>query len=308
MAQLADVDPWVSGHIFFEELDVEATDRFVVNIIAPCLREGVRTGLIRSYFFIRYRELGPHVRVRILPRAGSHDATQEWLSLHVEASTGEYSLGVPAGPIPSAARTSSCKSLLWLPYVPELERYGGDAAVQVAEMFFRESSDITFTVLRQIADGTADRLGVGLASMLVLLRLLVGVDTRAAALANEFARGICDMIGIDPVITARVVNDVHSTGPLVPAICDIWEGAGVGDLPEPLDKYADAVRVAESHLAPLFPVADANGVGGVGRVVQIGTSYMHMTNNRLGLSNLDEAHLAYLISIGLSHRGQMIPV
>lgn len=68
----------------------------------------------------------------------------------------------------------------WVPYVPEVDRYGGPAGLAVAESHFRVSSDLCLELIQGIYEGSLGREAMGIAATVVLLSALIG-DRRAAA-------------------------------------------------------------------------------------------------------------------------------
>ncbi|MDX3661449.1 thiopeptide-type bacteriocin biosynthesis protein [Streptomyces sp. ID05-26A] len=107
-------------------------DTFVAETLAP-----VMAG--QEWYFLRYWETGPHLRVRIR-NAQNVDKLEVRLRELIAAQDFEYEEGDPD----------------WLPhgdvreveYVPETERYGGPAALPIAEEVFCHSTEVAVAVLK----------------------------------------------------------------------------------------------------------------------------------------------------------------
>lgn len=70
---------WQSYHVFLQEGLGAAADAFLVDGIYPEIRRQEESGRLKRFFFIRYSEGGPHLRLRLLP-----DSDQSALPLEEE--------------------------------------------------------------------------------------------------------------------------------------------------------------------------------------------------------------------------------
>ncbi|RKT03388.1 thiopeptide-type bacteriocin biosynthesis protein [Streptomyces sp. 3211.6] len=135
-------DAWHSHHVFLH-CATEDTDAFLVREAAPLLDGLVAAGEADRWFFIRYAEDGPHVRVRV---RGLAPAAAARLPAELARAAGE----VPSVPGPW---TSAHGEVRAVPYVPETDRYGGPRALPLAEEVFADSSQVVLRVLRDLAAG-----------------------------------------------------------------------------------------------------------------------------------------------------------
>lgn len=107
-------------------------DAFIADALAPVM-EG------QEWYFLRYWETGPHLRVRI-KNAQNADKLEVRLRELIAAQDFQQEPGEPD----------------WLPhgdvreveYVPETERYGGPRALPIAEEVFCHSTDVAVAVLK----------------------------------------------------------------------------------------------------------------------------------------------------------------
>lgn len=76
---------WNSYHIHFSAGLGAAADGFLADLY-PKMEQQQADGHVRRYFFIRYSEGGPHVRLRISPSATGMEPVQTTLRQSVEAS------------------------------------------------------------------------------------------------------------------------------------------------------------------------------------------------------------------------------
>lgn len=158
---MADHD-WVSAHVFFHgDLDVLLTD-----VLVPLAGE-----LPGEFFFLRYWDGGPHLRVRARTAAGAGRAEVRRL---VGARFGDYLARNPsadrwsnatyaplAAQLAAKERVSSPtialepnNSVAFLDYEPEHDRYGYGASMRAVERHFAESSRLALPVVAMGAPAT----------------------------------------------------------------------------------------------------------------------------------------------------------
>jgi hypothetical protein len=150
---------WVSAHVFYHgDLDV-----LVGELISPLTRELVRRRLGRQFFFLRYWDGGPHIRLRVRPARGrSGDEVRELIERRCE----EYLRRRPAPdrideqeyarsaahmarweattPLP---RMYPNNSVVFIPYMREGHRFGDGKSILAIERHFGESSQIALEML-----------------------------------------------------------------------------------------------------------------------------------------------------------------
>ena len=59
---MADRD-WISAHVFYSD----GLDRLLTEAVRPLVGELIAARLVRAYFYLRYWDGGPHLRLRVLP-------------------------------------------------------------------------------------------------------------------------------------------------------------------------------------------------------------------------------------------------
>lgn len=139
------IDEWrarnelpLENWIYFEiYLGQGSADEFVSTHLRHVTAELRACGLLKDWFFIRYQsELGFHLRVRVRPT--DEERRQEL----TDAMLRRF-------------RPLQSSGLLWRVriegYEPEVERYGGTAALWICEELFSERSEVIADVLAQLA-------------------------------------------------------------------------------------------------------------------------------------------------------------
>jgi lantibiotic biosynthesis dehydratase-like protein len=295
-------EPWTSLHVFHRG----GTDRLIVDAVGPL----VRSPEIDRFFFLRYWEGGPHLRLRIrqgVVEERARAVLEEYLAAH--PSTGVWDPGQYARAAGGLARAEGLEhydrrlrlgdGVESIPYLPETEVFGGPEATDAVERHFTDSSRIALAVL-----GRAPERGrlLGFASAALLLALaawepdsaLVGetlARTRPRwdlpSAREHFARQREALVG-QALRCRRIATGAERASGLVGAW---WTSV------DTLHRRILACQAGgRFHPAP----ADSSfcPAGGsrerADRVVLL-IRCVHLLCNRLGLSAPEEAHLRHLI-------------
>ncbi|MFD7630233.1 thiopeptide-type bacteriocin biosynthesis protein [Streptomyces sp. NPDC059851] len=298
-------DTWHSLHLFLHS-GTEDTDRFLVREAAPLLdRLTGPGGSATRWFFIRYGEDGPHVRIRVrgLGAPVAADLAQQLARAAKE---------VPAVPGPWPSGHGEVREV---PYVPETARYGGPQALPVAEEVFAASTQVALDALRALHGRGGRDTGAGAGA---------GADVGAGAavrlaLAADLAHATAYALGMGRLTTARWLRR-HAAGwrwvtevPLLPGAsvharvnsvyaaqrtglarraAGVREHLAAGTAPGWLGRWADAVGEADALLR-----AGSTPAGNTREEAQdtapdatawIWASQLHMLFNRLGITPDEE--------------------
>ncbi|MEM9553309.1 MAG: thiopeptide-type bacteriocin biosynthesis protein [Acidobacteriota bacterium] len=291
-------DVWLSAYLGFADSSAgiygTVCDRLLLEVVEPRLarwQSGDGGGLVDASFFVRYEsaEHGHHLRLRLRPT--SDEAAQ---TLRAELST--------------LADEDAVDALAWVPFEPELERYGGATGARLAEDVFDASSRSALSLLHKIApDDRAARLGKALLAQLVFLHVFDPHRERAAALALRCAEASTRRRAGDAERVARW-TDEHRAGfdrqsnQLVPYVEAAWSAleAGAPTTAE-LDSLRARLVVARDALRQASDRGDLDGLETWPVAVRaLLPSYLHMMNNRLGVDLREECYLAVVVASTLS--------
>ncbi|MEM1178515.1 MAG: thiopeptide-type bacteriocin biosynthesis protein [Acidobacteriota bacterium] len=286
------IDPgaWLSFHAYYHG----DRDRLIRAVVPALLEELRASASIDHYFFIRYRLGGPHIRLRLLPSAGLRSDVERAARRHFETFLGDQPseesvdseeirredariLGADGGEAP--ADTPANNSLSAGAFSPETERYGGSEFLPASLVLFQASSTASLLFLDAVATmGEGKRLT---AAARVLIR-------QAASLAADSAE-FEFLVGYGPrwwpdwnALFAKADAAYGRSGGTFRTL--IARAAGQ-PTEEPLllhleraaCAFRDVIREAPSRLG-------------------ISESHLHMTANRLGLTNIEEVYLSRLLS------------
>jgi thiopeptide-type bacteriocin biosynthesis protein len=265
---------WVSLHVYSRDEDIfsSAMDELVLHL-ADVVWQLRRSAGVGRWFYVRYRDPQPHVRLRL-----ECSEPLDWVISEVTRC-----VAVDAGR--NASLSQGALFVREVPYIAEAERYGGSNAISICESVFSQSADASVEALRAIGGlpGRSARLSAGLAAMNLFARNLLVDMQRAAQFGRAYsAAGPMHEM---PRLSARFTS----------RLCHIWNVE--------VFRYAGALGRLGAYLSKarrLFNELDRrhNEADAAAAAVQVQTAVMvvpslvHMHMNRLGLRRQEEAIVA----------------
>jgi thiopeptide-type bacteriocin biosynthesis protein len=272
--------------------------------------------LAERFFFIRYWERGPHLRLRF---KGEKERLESEVKPALVSHFRNYFEKKPSQrKEPEDQQWFPNNSIQYIPYEPELERYGGPTGILIAEEHFAASSDAVLAVIEESGQWDYDR-ALGAAIQLHLgFAFSLGMDlVETAAFYSHifhlwFSRSWGYETDISPgelkkrrdiTLNAFAENFAKQKATLIPYHNTLWN-AFTGNISfeqEWLNRWmvqtaatGNRLKAAHANGELVFPQRLTSQP-----LWYILESYVHMTNNRLGILNRDEAFLGYLIKESL---------
>ncbi|WP_343521688.1 thiopeptide-type bacteriocin biosynthesis protein [Pedobacter sp.] len=257
-------EKWLSLYIFYNE----NADRLLKELIYPFIRRWHR-----PWFFIRYWEGGNHIRLRLKAAENEHEAIIKALSLDNAAVT----------------------RILTAQYEPEIDRYGNDESITWAEQYFECSSQyiLNWLVKREINQSVITQ---AIKLHLTLLHTLKWYDEALVELCNFFLAGWLPKLynPADPEEKQRIfwLNQFEKVfvpvkNQTLQACSQFWQqlNSPVAEL-NLMAYLSKTTGVMSSYQKMNFEKK---------KMFQVISGFMHMNNNRLGISNDEEAYIMYVI-------------
>jgi thiopeptide-type bacteriocin biosynthesis protein len=307
---------WLSVYLFFDGwIYVPDCDRVILDVAEPFVRRCQAEGWIHQHFFIRYSEFGPHVRLRLLgmPEVLSGEV---WPALveHLRAHNPDVRIDEkPAEPIVPRREEGQPVRVTHaarVEYEPETDRYGGPDALLVSERAFETSSDAAYALIAKMGTERSSRLGKGLLGTVILIHLFADSREHGSGFTQMYSTNYLRAVareegGRETLLDAFDQGFTGQAQTLMEYVDAIWEAMDDGDsLSDTLDGYAAGMRQIREELRALFEQGKVLVMGEPApewtRAWQVLLpSYLHMMNNRLGITIQEESYLGYLVTRAL---------
>jgi thiopeptide-type bacteriocin biosynthesis protein len=260
------LERWLSVHIY----DETGTREVLLEVVPAVLQRLHQEGGVDSFFFVRYRdERGPHVRLRL--RLLTESAQPCWKQ--ILATAGERF------------------PVLRSPFELEVERYGGNDALPHSLAFFAISSAHALAFEREF--GGLPRSRQMTLALCVLLWQAWGFaksEGELRALLGYYALG---QERYPAMVTLAEESFGRSGGKLTELVSsELQRLIALG----PMENGLPSLASANSFVTATRALSVA--IGDLDPEVRwsVGSSQMHMTANRLGLTNQQETYAAQILA------------
>lgn len=266
--------PWLSLYIYPQE----SLDDFLRCGVGYLRDIAFSTDDRARWFFIRYWEGSPHIRFRVRPSTRKR-------TLELRDALGSclahsaWALRLQTDP------ASTSRVWCWRDYVPEVDRYGGEAGLAIAERHFEDSSRSVLALIQQSEDWT-EATAVAFGSLMTMI-LLAGLNYSRESAARLLANLATNHLAMVGSATAQVwtreaaTRSVQAfTERLGRAADTIWGSFQVED--EWATDWMHSVGRTHRELARSHLLSDES------RLARLASSYVHMNLNRLGVNGFGE--------------------
>lgn len=315
---------WLSAHLFY----AEPWEDFLIRAVHPFVNDVIDSGTAEQFFFIRYWERGPHIRLRF---KGRKEKLQGKLRPELETYFSNYFSVYPSKRLEPAWVSALPDNQKWIPnnsvqfidYEPEIERYGGPEGILISERQFEYSSRCVLEMIRETGQWEYSRaLGAAIQLHIAFSHAMNMRLNEAIAFYERLSNGLLPfLIGseadsaavklkTETILTSFDKRFADHRDVLVPYCQTLWQGLEdnaefdevtlndwIWNMSLIHSRLLEARRENCLIIPAWFSVSPAIDVPQERhRLWFLYSSYVHMTNNRLGILNQDEAYVAYLIS------------
>lgn len=277
---------WVSSHIFYTD-----HNKFLIEAL-PAFLEGIKKRFsIHKYFFIRYWELGPHIRLRM-----SVDTKDiEEIKKEIVTFFNNYLDNNPSVRNLEKDHFLPNNTVHFIEYEPEVERYGGEEGIVVAESHFQDSSETVLDLMSQIHQNWNLSVAQGLALQLSYA-FIKGTSLNEDEIKEmlfimdnshwkERARIVSKTENVDVLFEKQFAKNKEAIAARLKMLDEIFADEENTD-ESPILQWHHYVKEKDAALKNL-------SLNKKRHFIYI--SYLHMLNNRLGLSNHDEGYISYVL-------------
>ncbi|MGH9126024.1 MAG: thiopeptide-type bacteriocin biosynthesis protein [Acidimicrobiales bacterium] len=268
---------WRSWHLHTSNLDPTTGDEVVRRVVGPAIDRLHDEAPGTAWFYLRYWQGGPHIRLRL---AGVGDEPAARVERQLRCDLAAVTASIPttltpdaylrhAAPLAAAGEAGRAIDIgeLRSPgvydrrYEPEFDRYGGAPLLAVSESLFAVSSQLSLAFLRRHPSEAA-RSGLGLQATRAALSV-VGDDERR--------RGFCRRAGAGWQAWAARADATTTMGKFPPPLSPRHAEVAI---PTPVRQWVDHLAAAMDRWR--------RGIGEE-NAQRILYSHIHLLHNRLGL-------------------------
>lgn len=322
-----EVDPnWLAVYLYYSE----PWEDLLSEAVKPFSEQVLKEGLADKYFFIRYWEKGPHIRLRF---KGDIEKMNRELKPRIVEYFNDYMEKNPSKREEPEWLKDAAEEMQWypnnsvqfIPYQPEVVRYGGKYGIVVGEQEFMANSNAVLSLISessgwdysralgaaiQLHLGFSYGLGMDLNEMRAFFQRFYNNWLPRAYYFFEKDISKEEMESRREETLESFDKTWESQKESISAFFKmVWEAMeeNVEFEQDWLNTWIDDMRDVKANLVKLqqedkleppswypHPKPDEYDQDTFDRW-RIYDSYVHMTNNRLGIQNRDEAYLAYLI-------------
>jgi thiopeptide-type bacteriocin biosynthesis protein len=240
-------------------------DQLLNHVVGPLVRSSLASGAADAWFFIRYADPDWHLRLRLHGEPGR---------LHAEVLPGLEAAATPL------LETGQLWRMQQDTYEREVERYGGDRGIELAEQLFAADSEAVLTILGSLSgDAGLDlRWRLAMAGIDLLFEDLGLTLEEKRSVARRARESFGREFGIDGNFRGRVSQRYRAERARLEALLDPGQAP-----PAPLAAGLEALRRRSLQLAPV--TAELRRLSQAGRLsatlADLARSFAHMHVNRL---------------------------
>jgi|GEM_PF-2236856 len=315
---------WLSVHIFYHE----KLDFLLIKGVKPFIEKQLAAKLVEKYFFIRYYKNGSHLRLRLYGNNKIiYSKVQKLTENYFKRFLQKYPSGQPENHKPGKDNHHLYpnNSLLFMPYEQEIERYGSEIGIGIAQESFEASSTAILEILTQTGMNAQNHLVSALKMHTAFLSAIFDKKTAINFLHYNIKVWLPKLLLLKknkellhPLSEGHIragydfIESQFNSQPgkerILALIHTVWHGVKRKEVFEEnwLNNWIASTRtihrkVSEGfqkkilRLELLFPqyllsVTEKNKFN-----IALYDSYVHMTNNRFGILNFDEPLIAFFI-------------
>jgi len=310
---------YLSFYIYY----AEPWESMLTEAIRPLVKKLIDQELITQYFFIRYWERGPHIRLRFKKESRISD---EQISTLVQSDLSSFILNFPSKLLltPEMEERKIAESwrknnqIFSIAYQPEINRYGGVNGLPLAELQFFASSRVVLNELAETREwsydhalGAAIKLHVGFifSTGMTTDKMVLFFEKNCRDWLPAAIQGADKAMEQEKILSQFENAYIHQKDTLLPYIQSIWEqlrqhptgkGAPIWENWLSINQavYSNLDLLEKTGLLDTSKLEETDPVKS--KHWNILSDLVHLTNNRLGVLNRDEGYLAYVLSKALN--------
>ena len=285
-------------------------DMIARTVVWPLVSKLKENRWSTQFFFIRYNERGPHIRLRFkLPDLESAREVRDFVEDYLREGSGKATPFLGGTSIPNEGVGTNHNWYEWTEYQPETYRYGGPRALIPTHLLFESCSLAALKIIESLTEDRRKRIAKALLAMVILTHAF-GLDgMRAAAWFNTYSNnykpkffGANNLARVDNAFDKKFHQQGEAIVATVTSVRDRLRHR-LGIAPG-LDQLALGARDFCNSVFELVESGHIETKEGTVRswpefLGKILPSHVHMMNNRLGILPAEEGFLAHMLDRSL---------
>lgn len=285
---------WCAYHLYYHS----DRDHILLELVRPIVADLLVSMQIESFFFVRYSLGGPHIRLRLRTYKTTFDAVHEAVTsaaarffarspsmttLSEQAVRDESERLYAMNPHEKDTKMYADNTCVSVEPHFEAMRYGGTERLEHSLNYFAISSVYALEVCKF---GNASRLGAALRSHVWQAWGFAKDGAEFVALL-EYTRVYWEELWREAVEEADAFFDQRREY-ISQLLCSELESIAARGTDEDspmLGRLADGAQLVAAHI----PVMEHD------LRLSVGMSHIHMTSNRMGFTNIEEAHVGRVL-------------
>ena len=309
---------YLSFYIYY----AEPWESLLLGAVRPLVKKLIDQELITQYFFIRYWERGPHLRLRLKKKSADKEIEiTEILQKELNNFILKYPSKLLLTPEMEAHKLAESwrdnNQILSISYQPEIARYGGLAALPIAELQFFASSRMVLNELVETPNWSYDyALGAAI-KLHIGFVFSIGMTRKKAA--KFFEKNCRDWLpraiqseeqeAQEEKILLQFKKAYLTQKPAIfPYIQNIWEALEKNPSGSDSPAWENWLSINQAVYTNLQLLTETKLLALDSEYLDLPDSglwnmlsdFVHLTNNRIGVLNRDEGFLAYMLSESLN--------
>lgn len=280
---------WISAYLFY----TGSANKYLIECIQPFIKKmKYEKGLIR-YFFIRYYEGGPHIRLRLLVKKEEESKWKKRLYSKHKAYNAEIKKCT------KISEEYANFGIQFVEYIPEINRYGGIHVMNEAEKQFESGSEVVLHNLMQYSENWKDNTAFFLAiKMHLVFFVSMGFSIQEMMKTCKFfiwewLPSLYDTTKPEKEQQQFFLSEFAKKFNLYKEQMILAVSAFLKEIQTnpSKDTGLNTYYLKNKKINKMYTDKNIN----LSIESSITTSFMHMTHNRIGIINTDEAYLVYLL-------------
>lgn len=307
---------WLAVNLYYSE----PWEDFLVEAVKPYVQTVMKTGIAQHYAFTRYWERGPHIRLRF---KGDARVLRNLLKPNLNEHFHNYYDAKPSFLVqpnyppefPEQYRWLPNNSIQYIPFAASMKPLGGLEFTETAQQHFQASSDIVLHLL-EVCRSFWDSDEALLTAMKLHLSMMhcMGLDSKNINqfFQNYFQNWLCNStnfnnnnsrnnpqfeISYREQLLKEFEGDYNKHQYLIiPPLERFWDKLLKGESfpDESFNQWLDFNQAANCILR--LGTANQSGLQGIPFLLNnLFCEFIHQTNNRLGIHDVGEGYLMYLL-------------